>query len=79
MSEAVKKTSATKENMVTIKIPRAAVGEDNMMIVTLNGKGYKIKRGVTVDVPEAIAEIVEKSLAARDRADDYIEEIRQKD
>ena len=67
---------AVKEKLVKIKLPRAPKGEDNFLMVTLNGKGYRIQRGVEVEVPETIAEIVEKHLEARDRADDYIESIR---
>ena len=67
---------AVKEKLVKIKLPRAPKGEDNVLPVSLNGKGYKIQRGVEVEVPVAIAEIVEKHLEARDRADDYIESIR---
>lgn len=76
MSEVATKT--VKEKTVKIKIPRAPKGEDNFMIVTLNGRGFKIQRGVEVEVPEAIAEIVQKVLDARDSADDYIEGIRSK-
>lgn len=67
-----------KEKMVKIKLARAPKGEDNFMLVSLNGKGYRIQRGVEVEVPEAIAEIIQKSLDARDRADDYIEKIANK-
>jgi len=68
-------TKATKEKMVKIKLPRAPKGEDNFMVVSLNGKGYKIQRGVEVEIPESIAWIVQKSLEARDAADDYIESV----
>lgn len=80
MSESATKTVREKkiEDKVTIKIPRGAKGEDNFMLVTLNGKGYRIQRGVEVEVPSAIAEIVEKALDARDSADDYIDSIRSK-
>ena len=76
MSEVAAKVA--KEKNVKIKIPRAPKGEDNFMVVTLNGMGYKIMRGVEVEVPPAIAEIVEKALEARDNADDYIEKIANK-
>lgn len=58
---------------VTIRIPRGAEGEDNYITASLNGKVYKIKRGVDVEVPEGIAEIIRNSEAAKDEARDYIE------
>lgn len=76
MSEVTSK--AVKEKLVKIKLPRAAHGEDNFMMVSLNGKGYKIQRGKEVEVPEGIAEIIQDSLDARDKADDFIEENLQK-
>lgn len=76
-TKAVKsETKAAKT--VKIKIPRAPKGEDNFIIAGFAGKMYKIQRGVEVEVPEAIAYIIENSLAAREKADDYIDEIANK-
>lgn len=79
MSEVVTKAKETKaKDTVKIKLPRAARGEENFMLVSLNGKGYKIKYGEEVEIPVAIAEIVESVLKAKDRAEDYINAISSK-
>lgn len=67
---------ATKEKVkdkVTVKLPRAVAGEGNYITASVNGKVYKIQRGVPVEVPAAIAEVIVNSEAARDMAVEYIE------
>ena len=66
----------TKTNkMVTIHLRKAPMGEPNHVIASFNGEVFKIQRGVDVAVPEEIAEIIQDSLNAQDRADDYIESL----
>lgn len=45
----------------TITLPRATGKEDDTLFVSLNGKGYNIKRGVPVRVPRPIADIIRES------------------
>jgi len=81
---AVKKEATAEENIVvkgvdpwkqmkTIKLDKAAPGEENYVIASVNGKVYKIKKGVVVDVPAPIAEVIEHSREAEEAADMYIE------
>ena len=84
---AVKKEAAVTENVnigraeevdpwkqrVTIKLDKALPGEDNYVIASVNGKTFKIKKGVAVDVPVPIAEVIEHSREAEEAADMYIE------
>ena len=64
---------ATAEK-VTVKLPRANRGEDNFVLVSVNGAApTKIKRGVSVEVSPEIAEVLEHSFAAQDYAEDTIE------
>lgn len=62
-----------KERTVTIKLPRAAKGESNEISASVNGKVYLIKRGIPVEVPESLAEIIVNSEKAQEEAIAYIE------
>ena len=57
MSETVKKTEAPKEKLVTIKIPRVSAKQEDVP-VWVNEKSWLIKRGVEVQVPECVAEVL---------------------
>ena len=59
--------------MRTIRLEKAAPGQDNYVIASVNGKVFKIKKGVEVDVPAPIAEVIEHSREAEEAADMYIE------
>ena len=52
-----KKTEAPKEKMVTIRIPRTKKDEEDVF-VSVNMRTWLIKRGVEVDVPECVAEVI---------------------
>lgn len=72
-----KKTSA-KEKMVEIRVPRGEFGGPNYMIVGLNGKYYKLKRGEVVSVPAGIAKIIEEAEANADKAREYLDSLANK-
>ena len=57
MSETVKKTEAPKEKMVKIRIPRVSAKQEDVP-VWVNEKSWLIKRGVEVEVPECVAEVL---------------------
>lgn len=48
------------EPLVTIKIPITRTEKDDVW-VAVNGKSIQIKRGVEVEVPKCIAEVLEHS------------------
>ncbi len=56
MSE-VKKTEAPKEKMVKIRIPRIKANQEDVP-VWVNERSWMIKRGVEVEVPECVAEVL---------------------
>lgn len=58
---------------VTIHLPRAPRGEQNFQFVGVHGKAYKIMRGVDVEVPPEVAEVLECSRKAREEADAYLD------
>lgn len=52
------KQAVKKEEKVTIKLPLTRSEKDDVW-VGLNGKSYLIKRGVNVEVPAGVAEILQ--------------------
>ena len=50
-----------KEKMVTVMLPRGRKQEENFVIVSVNGRSWKIMRGVEVRVPECVAEVLENA------------------
>ena len=50
-----------KEQMVTIFLPRGRKNEENFVIVSVNGRSWKIMKGVQVQVPDYVAEVLENS------------------
>ena len=56
--------SSVKKSIETAESAQAAgagTGEDAEVVVGLNGRFYKIRRGVTVEVPRAVALILQQS------------------
>jgi len=63
------------EDRVTIRLPRAPKGGRNFVIAGVNGYIMKIQRGVDVEVPKAIAAVLEDARRAREYADNVSEEL----
>ena len=63
------------EKKARIKLPKAPRGEENFVVASVNGWTCKIQKGVEVDVPEPIAEVLRHSEQAQDRADEFIEKM----
>ena len=57
MAETIKKTEAPKEKTVKIRIPRTSAKQEDVP-VWVNEKSWIIKRGVEVEVPECVAEVL---------------------
>jgi hypothetical protein len=51
-------TTEAKTKMVKIKLPLTR-SEKDAEYVAVNGKSYLIKRGVTVEVPDFVAEVLQ--------------------
>jgi hypothetical protein len=51
------KTAAPKEKMVKIRIPRTKADQEDVF-VSVNLRTWLIKRGVEVEVPECVAEVL---------------------
>ncbi len=50
-----------KEKMVKIRLPIIKGDEAQELFVAVNGRKFKIKRGVTVEVPECVEEVIRHS------------------
>ena len=62
-------TTAT-EKLVKIKIPRER-GNDTDVYVSVNDRSWLIKRGVEVEVPECVAEVIRNQEKALDKIDAF--------
>ena len=56
--------------MVTIKLPRNRRDEDDMF-VSVNERTWLIKRGVEVEVPECVAEVIRNSELMQEEAYEF--------
>ena len=66
MAEANKNVTKT-EKKVKIRLPRIK-GESDTLYVSINERNWLIKRGVTVEVPECVAKLLEEIEEAQEEA-----------
>ena len=64
-----------KEELVRIRLPRPIKDEENFVIVSVNDRSWKIKKGEWVEVPKYVAEVIENSERMRDINEAYIESV----
>lgn len=57
------------QQMEAIKLPKAVNGELNYQIASVNGRVFKIQKGVVVNVPAPIAEVLLHSEQAIEAAE----------
>ena len=63
-----------KEKMVKILLPRGRKNEENFVIVSVNGRSWKIMRGVEISVPDYVAEVLENGRMMAEAARRYVDE-----
>ena len=63
-----------QEQMVSVTIPRGRKQEENFVIVSVNGRSWKIMRGVEVSVPDYVAEVLENGRMMAEAARRYVDE-----
>ena len=63
-----------KEKMVKILLPRGRKNEEHFVIVSVNGRSWKIMRGVEVSVPDYVAEVLENGRMMAETARRYVDE-----
>ena len=71
----IKKKPANAVPMKQLTIPRGAPGEENFIIIGVNGKNWKIRKGETVTVPYYVKDAYDNSMKAARTADNYREQI----
>ena len=63
-----------KEEMRKVYLPRGRKNEENFVIVSVNGRSYKIMKGVEVEVPAYVAEVLENAAMMAEAARRYVDE-----
>ncbi len=61
------------KDTVRILLPRGRKNEENFLIVSVNGRSFKIMKGVDVEVPRCVAEVLENGRMMADEARRYVE------
>ena len=61
--------------MVPVTIPRGRKNEENFLIVSVNGRSYKIMKGVEVSVPRFVAEVLENAAMMARQARAYLDRV----
>lgn len=64
-----------KEDMKKVFLPRGRKNEENFVIVSVNGRSYKIMKGVEVEVPACVAEVLENSHMMAEAARRYVDAV----
>ena len=67
------KKDTPKEKTVKIKIPLERGGNNEDVYVAVNGRSWSIKRGVYVEVPECVKEVLDNSEAMFQEAMEFSE------
>ena len=62
------------EKMVSVTIPRGRKQEENFVIVSVNGRSWKIMKGVQVQVPDYVAEVLENARMMAEEARRYVDQ-----
>ena len=62
-----------QEQMVSVTIPRGRKQEENFVIVSVNGRSFKIMKGVQVEVPDFVREVLVNSRMMADEARRYVD------
>ena len=63
------------EKMVSVTIPRGRKQEENFVIVSVNGRSWKIMKCVQVQVPDYVAEVLENARMMADTARRYVDKM----
>lgn len=75
--EAEAETKANKtEELVKIRIPRSRENQEDVF-VAVNGRTWLIKRGVDVEVPPCVVEVLRNQEDALTRAYDFMTSVEQ--
>jgi hypothetical protein len=68
-------TAMSNTKMTQILLPRGRKNEENFVIVSVNGKSWKIMKGVEVSVPVYVAEVLENGRRMAEEARRYVDKM----
>ena len=68
-------TVMSNTKMTQILLPRGRKNEENFVIVSVNGKSWKIMKGVEVSVPVYVAEVLENGRRMAEEARRYVDKM----
>ena len=63
------------DKMTTVLLPRGRKNEENFVIVSVNGRSFKIMKGVEVEVPDYVAEVLDNGRKMAEEARRYVEKM----
>lgn len=63
------------DKTVKILLPRGRKNEENFVIVSVNGRSWKIMKGVEVEVPDFVAEVLENAEMMAETARRYVDKM----
>ena len=63
------------DKTVKILLPRGRENEENFIIVSVNGRSWKIMKGVEVEVPDFVAEVLENAEMMAETARRYVDKM----
>ena len=63
------------DKTVKILLPRGRKNEENFIIVSVNGRSWKIMKGVEVEVPDFVAEVLEDAEVMAATARRYVDKM----
>ena len=63
------------DRTVNILLPRGRKNEENFIIVSVNGRSWKIMKGVEVEVPDFVAEVLENAEMMAETARRYVDKM----
>lgn len=67
------KEQSMEQRMVGVTIPRGRKQEENFVIVSVNGRSWKIMKGVQVQVPDYVEEVLENGRMMAEEARRYVD------
>ena len=70
-----KKAQKKEAPMVSVCIPRGRKQEENFIVVSVNGRSWKIMKGVTVEVPDYVAAVLDNARAMAEEARRYVDKM----
>ena len=63
------------DKMTKVLLPRGRKNEENFVIVSVNGRSFKIMKGVEVEVPGYVAEVLDNNRRMAEEARRFVEKM----